>query len=530
MTTVTDRPAWAMTGPELLTELDTLHLALSRLQTRRLEVLAALDQAGHARDLGARDTCELIALRHRLDPTHVRRDLRHATALADHPAVTAALADGDLHPGQAQVIIETLERLPATVPPDHVVVAETEMVTAAHTLGPRDLRRLGRAVTDRLDTDGPEPDEHTAHTRQDFWLSPTTIGAASAVRFGGLLANENAELLHTLIDAAAKPRTTPAGEPDPRTIGQRRADALTTVLRAAAATGGEIPSHGGIKPHLTVTIPLAALTTATPLDGNATPADPAPTGTAPTDPAPTGTVSTGTIDTGAVPDRSALAGTAPTPAALTRLDLSDRRQDTGQLIFGNGLSAGTVRRIACDAAIIPLVLGTNSEPLDVGREHRLVTPAIRRALITRDRGCIIPGCGAPPGHTDAHHLVHWADGGETSLDNLVLACPPHHRAIHHGTWIVAIVDGQVYVTRPDWTEPHRSEPGNTSPAPQRAAVAPTTGPAVATAHTSAQPAGSAPVETVRPGSSNPAKPARRTRPRRPGTPPSADARPPPHPS
>ena len=477
MTAIAERPAWAMSGAELLHELDTVNATLSHLQTRRLHLIARLDQTGHARDLGARDTVELLALRHRLDPTHVRRDLRLAVALPSHPAVTAALSqhadtsegtatdtpqaqpntdqlDGDVngaaqsgavapfHPAQAQAIVEALERLPRTIPATHLAVAETEMVTAARTLNPRDLRRLGRAITDRLDTDGPAPDEDAALTRQEFWLTPTTLGAASAVRFGGLLANENAELLHTLVDAAAKPRSTPTGEPDPRTLAQRRADALTIVLRAAAASGGEIPTHGGIKPHLTVTVPLAALTSAGP--------------------------------------------NHPAAAAdHTQTQADEQAPLLGDLCFGHGLSPGAARRLACDAGIIPIVLGTHSEPLDVGREHRLVTPAIRRALITRDRGCIIPGCGAPPGHCDAHHIIHWADGGETTILNLVLVCPAHHRAIHRGTWTITVTNGQPHATRPDWTEPGLSPLPRTSkvPGPGRLPTSPiasvSRGPAIA---------------------------------------------------
>ncbi len=373
----------------------------------------------------------------------------------DTEAVAQSGAVAPLHPAQALAIVETLERLPKTVPATHITIAETEMVTAAHTLNPRDLRRLGRAITDRLDTDGPAPDEDAALTRQEFWLTPTTLGTASAVRFGGLLANENAELLHTLIDAAAKPRTTPTGEPDPRTLPQRRADALTTVLRAAAASGGEIPPHGGIKPHLTVTIPLAALTAARrdptrhDLDGQPT----RPTDHPNTDASATEPPGTSGSDIGA-PD---------TEAPLL-----------GDLCFGHGLSPGAARRLACDAGIIPIVLGTHSEPLDVGREHRLVTPAIRRALITRDRGCIIPGCGAPPGHCDAHHIIHWADGGETTILNLVLVCPAHHRAIHRGTWTITITNGQPHATRPDWTEPGLSPLPRTSkiPGPGRLPTSP----------------------------------------------------------
>lgn len=80
--------------------------------------------------------------------------------------------------------MDTLQRLPATIPTEHLAVAEADMVTAARTLGPRDLRRLGRAVTDRLDTDDPEPDENTAHTGQDFWLTPTTLGVIRRGRRG----------------------------------------------------------------------------------------------------------------------------------------------------------------------------------------------------------------------------------------------------------------------------------------------------------------------------------------------------------
>ncbi|NIK60562.1 hypothetical protein BJY22_006279 [Kribbella shirazensis] len=143
------------------------------------------------------------------------------------------------------------------------------------------------------------------------------------------------------------------------------------------------------------------------------------------------------------------------------IDFQDLKAATanasGQLVYGDGLSAATVRRLACDARIIPLVLGTNSEPLDVGRSERLVTRAMRRALNARDRGCVI--CGAPPIMCDAHHLQSWIDGGETKVSNLVLLCRRHHVDLHRGQWTVTIVDGTVHVARPTWAEPppaHRS--------------------------------------------------------------------------
>ena len=93
-----------------------------------------------------------------------------------------------------------------------------------------------------------------------------------------------------------------------------------------------------------------------------------------------------------------------------------------------------VRRLACDAEIIPVVLGTRGEVLDVGRTTRTVTVPIWHALVARDRHCAFPGCTRPPVMCHAHHIRHWADHGPTRLDNLVLLCGHHHRIIHHTPW------------------------------------------------------------------------------------------------
>ena len=120
---------------------------------------------------------------------------------------------------------------------------------------------------------------------------------------------------------------------------------------------------------------------------------------------------------------------------------------------GVPISAGWARELACDATIIPIVLGANSEPLDVGRATRLIPPALRRALIARDKGCAFPGCRRPPRWCDAHHIKHWADGGATCLENLVLLCEYHHQVIHHSDWTVKIVDGRPQFTPPAWLDP-----------------------------------------------------------------------------
>jgi hypothetical protein len=98
---------------------------------------------------------------------------------------------------------------------------------------------------------------------------------------------------------------------------------------------------------------------------------------------------------------------------------------------GTRVPAETFRRLACDASLVSVTHDATGTPLDVGRRTRTIPPALRRALWSRDRGCAFPSC-AHTHHVHAHHIDHWAHGGETSLDNLVLLCGSHHRLLHEG--------------------------------------------------------------------------------------------------
>jgi hypothetical protein len=112
------------------------------------------------------------------------------------------------------------------------------------------------------------------------------------------------------------------------------------------------------------------------------------------------------------------------------------------------LAEETVRRLGCEAGLVP-VLHDGEEILSVGRKTRAVPPAIRRALRLRDRGCRFPGC-THTRHVDAHHVRHWADGGETKLSNLVELCSAHHRLLHEGGYGLRVTDdGALVFTRPD---------------------------------------------------------------------------------
>ncbi len=113
--------------------------------------------------------------------------------------------------------------------------------------------------------------------------------------------------------------------------------------------------------------------------------------------------------------------------------LSDR--STGQAVLADSgcrVSAETSRRLACDAGLVVMTRDSRGRALDVGRKRRTVPPAIRRALEFRDRACRFPGCGCR--YTESHHVVHWSQGGDTKLENLILLCRRHHRAVHEEGW------------------------------------------------------------------------------------------------
>ncbi|MGH8167420.1 MAG: DUF222 domain-containing protein, partial [Woeseiaceae bacterium] len=125
---------------------------------------------------------------------------------------------------------------------------------------------------------------------------------------------------------------------------------------------------------------------------------------------------------------------------------------------GPHVSAETSRRLACDASVVTLLDDENGEPLSIGRKSRVIPPAIRRALRFRDQGCRFPGC-THRHFVDGHHIKHWADGGETSLRNLVQLCRFHHRLVHERDFgCQRAGDGRIVFTNPVGNEITRSCP------------------------------------------------------------------------
>ena len=119
--------------------------------------------------------------------------------------------------------------------------------------------------------------------------------------------------------------------------------------------------------------------------------------------------------------------------------LRDKSAGCCKIEHGPSIAAETARRLACDASVVALVENDEGEPLNVGRKTRTISPALRRALNARDRGCRFPGC-CNTLYLDAHHIEHWANGGETKPSNLALMCRFHHRLVHEGDVSIQVLD------------------------------------------------------------------------------------------
>jgi hypothetical protein len=216
--------------------------------------------------------------------------------------------------------------------------------------------------------------------------------------------------------AALAPLARPTGPDDERSAPQRRADALGELARLALQAG-HLPQEGGLRPQLTLTADLASL-----LAGHG---------------GVGGVGGWGGVLGGETVRRQAC-DAAVTRAIVRRHPQPDHGATGNSLDDGDGWpragGGGLAEAVRAAVTLLPPPLGAPAELLDLGRATRVVSPALRRALALRDGGCAAVGCDRPPPWADAHHCHHWLHGGKTSLDNLVLLCRVHHRAVHEGGW------------------------------------------------------------------------------------------------
>ena len=143
-------------------------------------------------------------------------------------------------------------------------------------------------------------------------------------------------------------------------------------------------------------------------------------------------------------------------AANTAIPHETPRISSGSATFQGPIHPNIIRKIACDADIIPVLLGSNSRVLDVGQTTRIFPPHIRQALIARDQGCAFPDCTMPAPWCEAHHITYWSHGGATSTENGTLLCSHHHHVIHKEQWKITVKAGIPWFIPPPHVDPRQT--------------------------------------------------------------------------
>ena len=387
--------AWGLSKQELRAALVHAFAQKQVWAARCLELVREID----AQDVAGQDGCTSVTAWLngvlRVTPSAARKMAATAKVLDDEAcaATAAALAQGVVNEAQAAVIGRCVTELSGCGPQIQAAVQDTLIRLA----GVVDANGLEPAVDHALRQADPEAADERARKRLDEAEKRAARDRFFTLSPDGTGRTRLSGVLGAeaaeIVNAAMEPLCRPADPDDHRTAGQRRADALTDIC-AMALGSDQLPENRGEKARMIITAGFDSLT---------------------------GQLCHGWLDT------------------------------------GQTLSPETVRRLACDAGIIPAVLNGAGLPLDLGREQRLFKGALRRALVLRDGGCAFPGCDRPPKWCEGHHPVHWCDGGTTCLANGVLLCGHHHRLIHHSEWQVYIAaDGMPEFIPPAHVDPTRT--------------------------------------------------------------------------
>jgi hypothetical protein len=383
-----------------------LQAACEALEGERLRRLAEIDRRRLFERDGHLSAASWLAARFQMGWGEARRMVAIARSLERMSRARRAFDGGAVSLAAVRMLAEARE-----AEPDAFDRAEHVLVEAASRHSIPDLRRAlihWRSVveSERMETcDADEVLRERRHLHASLTLGGMVrLDGDLDPQTGGTFMTALRAVLDVEARTAASVGVGEGVEPDGRTPGQRRADALGEICRGWLDRDDR-PQVAGERPHLSVTVPLDALTAAESGGGAA-------------------------AATGASGAVAGAAGAA-----------------TAELEHAGPIGRTTLRTLSCDASVARVVLGPRSEPLDVGRRTQVVPPAMRRAVVARDRHCRFPGCDRPQSWCDAHHIVHWADGGETSLENLVLLCRRHHRLTHQRFSIETIENRRVFRRR-----------------------------------------------------------------------------------
>jgi hypothetical protein len=452
-------------GEAIVTLSAHIHVANHRL----LILLAEFDRRGGWKAAGHRSCAHWLAFRTGISLGAARERVRAALALEKLPQTSAAMARGELSFSKVRALTRVADDLESPEEEDRLVEFARECTAAQLETLIRGWKTVSRKDEVEL--------ERERHRSRFLSVCPAEDGM---YRVRGRLDPEVGALLMRAIEAAGDVlfRSSRDWAPEGGTRGpatreitprQRRADAVGLLVEQAmrmgfGATGSahaedvSAETCGGGADEAGPAEAEDAL--AENCEGaDATGSTDTKDVSAETSPGAercdnrsgstrrrTGTQGAGTRSAGGGASCSApISGTrAERYQVVLHVDVSTLQAggepDRSHLSDGTRVSAETSRRICCDAGVVRATRGPQGEVLDMGRRTRSIPPTLRRALEIRDGGCRFPGCGIR--FTEGHHIVHWADGGETNLSNLVLLCRFHHRAVHEEGFGVKLLPGR----------------------------------------------------------------------------------------
>ena len=367
---------------------------LEKLQAQQAALkLRVLASAGDiAEETGAKDASGWMRTDLLVDKGVARSQVKLAAAVAKYDLVAAGLAEGVVSQDKARVITQALDQIEAdpVAGAEDLVLAEKLLVDHATRLTANELKIVGRRILAEIDPERFEQAEAKALQREEEHAQRRTFFSSrdngdGTIDIHARVSRAVGMRLRTLLDSLAQPRKLSAEDKGRKAPYDRLlGQAFARVVETYDVD--QLPRHGGHGTTVFIT-----------------------------------------------------------------MNVEDLRKELGTAALGfdgEQITAAEARRMACNADLVPVVLGTDSEILDFGRTARLAYPIQHRALRLRDKCCQAEDCDAPAAWTEAHHLKPWSEGGRTDMANMVLLCASDHRRIHDPNYgYERLSDGRIRFTR-----------------------------------------------------------------------------------
>ncbi len=415
---------WSLTDNQLAAEVADAVALRAQADAVLLARLGEADARGLALTRGASSMTGWLRCSHRLAAGEASRLVKTARSLREQlPATAQALGDGEVNLGEVEVIVEALTDLTDQVNSDMRAEGETTLIKACAELDPVALGRLGRRLEELLDPEGVQArdeakirdHEKRAFGKRGLSFTPDPYGS------GGTIRGRYDAAGYAVIAAALEPLCTPWSDVPAGDAGADPGIGPWTVLVA----GKDLRGPAARRYDAFVEVCLRGLHH---------------------------------------PATASEGGKAQIRVTIPLASLRDRG-GCGVLDDGTEISPTLARVLACDAGIIPAVLNSHGQPIDVGREQRLFKGGARIAVEIRDGGCTWPGCSRPASWCQIHHLIPWQAGGRTDQVNGGLFCWIHHREIEKSEWEAFHHRGRIWLRPPTRLDPQRAPRINTTHRP-----------------------------------------------------------------